>query len=186
MQAAAFFSWLVATAAVIDFVVFRLPLHGWAIAGAQMGGYMLMLAPLALWARSTFATLAMPMPQVLAGVALMVAAMGYEALVRHLGVVAVAENTLSDLATGFGEELAFRGFLWGRTRAAGLPVGWLVAVNVLVFTAWHLISVASGLSKLSGLATVAVLGLVFSLVRLWSGNTGLPGLLHAAVDIAGV
>lgn len=182
----AFYVWLMATAAVIDFVVFRLPLHGWAIAGAQVGGYVLMLVPLALWAQGTFATLAMPLPQALTGVAMVVAAISFEALVHHIGFGGVAQTVLSDLATGLGEELAFRGFLWDRIRAAGLPLGWLVTVNVVVFTAWHLISVASGLSQLSDLLSVAVLGLIFSLVRLWSGNTGLPAFLHAAVDIAGV
>jgi hypothetical protein len=185
-QAAAYYAWLTATTAILDFGVYRLPVHGWGVVGEQIGGYALMVAPLAIWAPRTFASLAMPWRQALAGVMLVLAALAYEGLRLHIGAAGIGENGLGDLAAGAGEELAFRGFLWDRARICGLPLGWLLMVNVVTFTAWHLISVAAGLSQLSGLASVAVLGLLFSLARLWSGNTGLPALLHAAVDIAGV
>jgi Type II CAAX prenyl endopeptidase Rce1-like len=185
-QALAYYAWLAATAAILDFGVYRLPVHGWGVVGEQVGGYALMIAPLAIWAPRTFASLAMPRWQALAGVALILAAVGVEGLRLRIGAVGIGESGLRDLATGIGEELAFRGFLWDRAQAAGLSLRWIISLNVVTFTGWHLISVAAGLSQLSGLASVALLGLLFSLVRLWSGNTGLPALLHAAADIAGV
>jgi membrane protease YdiL (CAAX protease family) len=185
-QAAAFAAWLVLVGLIFDLGVYRLPLHGWEPAGAQAGAYAVLIAPIAVWSGHTFRTLATPPWQAIAGLVLVMAALAYEAAAQHLGSTAIAQNAVRYLAAGVGEEVAFRGFLWERTRAAGLALGWVVTVNVAGFTAWHLISVAAGLSQLSGLISVAVLGLVFCLVRLWSGNTGLPALLHVASDIAGI
>jgi membrane protease YdiL (CAAX protease family) len=185
-QAVAFGAWLVATAAVVDFGVNRLPLRGWEIAETQTAAYALIVAPVAVWSPRTFRTLAMPPWQALAGAALVAAALADEALAQHAGGTAIAENAVRYLAAGIGEEIAFRGFLWERTRAAGMALGWLVAVNVVAFTAWHLISVTAGFSQPSNLIGVAALGVVFCLVRLWSDNTGLPALLHTAADIFGV
>lgn len=185
-QAAAFAGWLVAIAALADFGLYRLPLRGWEVAAAQIGAYAVAVAPIAVWAPRTFATLALPGWQALLGTVLVAAGVSFEAMSRHAGAAAIACNGLRFLATGIGEEIAFRGFLWERTRSAGIALGWVVAVNVLGFTVWHLVSVAAGQAPLSGLIGVAGLGLLFSLVRLWSGNTGLPALLHAAIDASGI
>lgn len=185
-QATAYAAWLVAIAALADFGLYQLPLRGWEVAAAQIGAYAVAVAPIAVWAPRTFATLALPGWQALLGAALVAAGVSYEAVTRHAGVSAIAENGIRFLATGIGEEIAFRGFLWERTRAAGIAVGWVVAVNVLGFTAWHLVSVAARQAPVTGLIGVAGLGLLVSLARLWSGNTGLPALLHAAIDASGI
>jgi hypothetical protein len=185
-QATAFGAWLVVVSLIFDLGVYRLPLHGWVAAGAQVGAYALSLAPIAIWSRHVFRTLVMPPWLAAGGLALVIAALAYEALGQHLGGTAVAQDAVRYLAAGFGEEIAFRGFMWELTRTAGLALGWVVVINVAGFTAWHLVSVAAGLSQPVNLISDAILGLVLCLVRLWSGTTGLPALLHMAADIAGI
>lgn len=185
-QAAVFAVWLVMVATTVDFGLFRLPATGWAVVGLQVCGYALLIAPVAIWSPRTFRCLALPGRQALVGAVLVAAALVDAVLGQHLSNIHLAENSVKYLATGVGEEVAFRGFLWERTQAAGLAPVWLVAVNTVVFTAWHLDSVAAQQSQLSDLIGVAVFGLLFTIIRLWSGNVGLPALVHIASDIAGV
>jgi membrane protease YdiL (CAAX protease family) len=185
-EAAGFWVWMVVAASIVDFGVFRLPLSGWQIVGAQVGGYALTVLPVVIWSPGTFLTLAMPPWQAAVGLVLVGVAVAYEILDQHVAVTDLGERALALLATAIGEEIAFRGFLWERLRASGIRVGWLIVVDVLAFTAWHLVSLAAGLSQPSDLIGVAVFGVIFCLARLWAGNTGVPALLHLATDIAGV
>ena len=47
-QAAAFGIWLMAATALVDFGLFRLPVHGWGLAATQVAGYVLLIAPIAV------------------------------------------------------------------------------------------------------------------------------------------
>jgi membrane protease YdiL (CAAX protease family) len=185
-QAAAFYLWLAGVVATMDFGVFRLPAGPWLIVGFQVAGYAAIVLPIVIWSPSTIGTLRTPRRQAVLGVVLVVAAIAYEALGRHLGAAPVSQNTVALLSTALGEELAFRGFIWERTRSAGMGPASLVVVNVAAFTAWHLVAVAAGTAAAADLIGVAIIAVILSLVRLRAGNVGLPALLHLAADISGV
>lgn len=185
-QAAAFYGWLLLVSAVFDLGVYKLPVAGWAEVGLQVLAYAVSIAPVLIWSTRTFRTLAMPPGQALVGAVLVAAAVAEAVLVQHLTATALAQTVVKFAAAAIGEEVAFRGFIWERTISAGLTAPWLVVVNAVAFAAWHLVALAAGTVEASGLIGVAVLGIVVSLARLWSGNTGLPALLHLASDIAGV
>lgn len=186
IEALAYLAWLVAVAAAWDFGVFQISATGWAEVGVQVGGYAVSIAPIVVFAPGILASLAMPRVQALTGGALVAAAIVYAGAAEHLGSSGLIETVVKYVATGVGEELAFRGFLWDRMRTAGLSGPLLVAANTGAFVAWHLVSVAAGQNQLSDLLGVAVFGVVFAVARLWSKNTGLPALLHIAADIAGL
>jgi len=79
----------------------------------------------------------------------------------------------------------FRGFIWERSRAAGLGPVLVVGVNAVAFAALHLPTALNDQDPANELVHDLCLGLVMCLVRLWSGNVTLAGLLHTAWDISG-
>jgi membrane protease YdiL (CAAX protease family) len=181
-----FWLWLVVVACAWDFGVFHLPVAGWGMVGLQVLGYGVDVAPIIVLAPRTLRCLALPRRQALAGGVLVGGAVLYLVATQHPTSTDLAETMVGYAATGLGEELAFRGYLWARLRSAGLRGAVLVVVDVAAFVLWHLPSVVSGLSGISALIGIAVFGVIFALARLWSGNAGLPVLLHIAADVAGV
>jgi membrane protease YdiL (CAAX protease family) len=188
-QAGAFYAWVIAVvtgAQLLLYPVLRDSLHSrWALLGVQLGVYLLLLAPVVIWFPRTLELLRAPGWQVALGVAVVAAALAYQSTVHHAGVLELVYRTVTFGPVGFIEELLFRGFIWGRCREAGLGPVLVVAVNVITFAFWHVPAVLSDHGGLTELAWDAALGLGLSLVRLWSGNTVLGGLLHAAWDISG-
>jgi membrane protease YdiL (CAAX protease family) len=114
------------------------------------------------------------------GVALVGGAIIYAAL-ANLDPGQLTETIVGFAATGVGEELAFRGFIWERTRASGIGPVALVTSNAAIFAAWHLASVATGLNDSASLIGNLRFGLLFSVLRLTGGNVGLPVLVHMAL-----
>jgi membrane protease YdiL (CAAX protease family) len=184
-QALAFLVWITAVAAGFDFGIFSLSLSPWAGTGLQVLGYALDVAPILIWSPGTLRTLPAPRAQILIGAVGVLAALAVAGS-RNLYPDGLPEAVVGFAATGFGEELSFRGFLWERLQAAGLPTAGLVAANVAAFVAWHLVAVASGGTGAGNLLDVLWFGVLVSLVRLGCGNTGLPALLHMAFRIAGI
>jgi membrane protease YdiL (CAAX protease family) len=188
-QAAAFYAWVIAIvtlAQLLLYPVLRDHLHSrWALLGVQLGIYLLLVAPVALWFPQTLTLLRAPTWQICLGVVVAAAALAYQAAEHHAGAVELVYLAVTFGPVGFIEELLFRGFIWDRCREAGLGPVLVVVVNAVTFALWHVPAVLSDHGGLTELAYDAGLGLALSLVRLWSGNTTLGGLLHAAWDISG-
>jgi Type II CAAX prenyl endopeptidase Rce1-like len=110
-------------------------------------------------------------------VAVVATALAYQAAGHNASVLELVYLAVTFGPVGFIEELLFRGFIWGRCREAGLGPTLVVAVNAITFALWHVPAVLSDHDGLTELAWDAGLGLVLSLVRLWSANTTLGGLL---------
>lgn len=193
-QVMCFAGWLVLVVAAFDFgvypefqksAVYPSPAGHWLEAGLQCACYALVVAPIVIWSPATLTTLRAPWWQITAGLLLVAAGILDVTLVAHVGAGRAAQDAVKAAAAGFGEELAFRGFIWERTRSAGLGPVLLMAVNAVGFAAWHLVAAAAGTFALSDLPNILILGVVLSVVRLCAGNTGLPALLHTAFDIRG-
>jgi membrane protease YdiL (CAAX protease family) len=160
--------------------------RGWVGVAVQVLAYVGLVLPAALYAPNALRLLQMTPRQGLLGVLLIAGALVYSAAANHLGATALVQLTIKLLATGFGEEFIFRAFLWAELAALGIGVGRFVAMNVALFTFFHVPSLLAGTTSLINVVSVVVLGIVFCLVRLRFRNAGLPALLHAAVDIAGI
>ncbi len=83
------------------------------------------------------------------------------------------------LSAGICEEILYRGFLLSYLASAPLPLpawGALAAASVL-FGLAHLYQ------GLSGVLATSVLGLLLSLLFLWTGSLALPMLLHTLIDL---
>ncbi|MGH3262540.1 MAG: CPBP family intramembrane glutamic endopeptidase, partial [Trebonia sp.] len=172
-------------AVIFDFWVFSLSVGRWGGVGLQALGYAADVFPILIFSPGTVRSLSASASQIALGAVFVLAAVIY-AVATRLYPHDLAENIIGYVVTGICEELSFRGFIWERTRLSGFDPARLIAVNVIAFTAWHLVSVAAGDSGWSNLIGIACFGTVASIVRLRAANTGLPALLHMAVDIAGV
>lgn len=91
----------------------------------------------------------------------------------HLALLLVAVVAVT-------EETIFRGYLLLRFRAVMGSTPIAVALATLVFTMGH------GYEGTAGLATVALLGLVFAVVYLSTGSLVAPMVLHFLQDFVGV
>ena len=100
------------------------------------------------------------------------------------------------------EEVAFRGVLWGLLEVEH-GAAWATAVSSMLFGAWHVLPAVDGARASNGpdeptarralvrqvVGTVVfttVAGLVFALLRQWSGSLLAPFLLHWATNGLGV
>jgi membrane protease YdiL (CAAX protease family) len=175
---------MLAVAAVFDFGVFSIRTEAWVSVLLQALGYLFTVLPILVCAPRLLQTLRAPRRQLLAAAGLLTLAIVIavaSSMYRH-----PAQVIVDCLITGLCEELAFRGFIWERLQDAGLQAIPLVAVNVALFTCWHLVSVASNLNQWDSLIGITVYGTIFSIVRMYAGNTALPACVHAAVDIVGL
>ena len=103
----------------------------------QLGVYLLLVAPVALWFPQTLTLLRAPGSQVGFGVVVVAAALAYQAADHHAGAVELVYLAVTFGPVGFIEELLSRGFIWGRSREAGLGPVLVVAVNATTFALWH-------------------------------------------------
>jgi len=188
-QAGALYAWVIAVVAAAQLLLYpvlRGPVHSrCALLGIQLGVYLLLAAPAVLWSPRTLELLRAPGWQIGLGVTVVAAALARQAIGHSDSGLEVVYLAVTFCPVGLIEELVFRGFIWDRCREAGLGPVLVVAVNVIAFAFWHVPVVLSDHGGFTELAWDAGLGLVLSLVRLWSGNTALAGLLHAAWDISG-
>ncbi|TFI57431.1 CPBP family intramembrane metalloprotease [Sphingomonas parva] len=89
----------------------------------------------------------------------------------------LAASWVTSLAAGFGEEIAFRGFLlWYAAAVLGTPGG--LVVTGLLFGCAH------SYQRLRGMIWAALAGIVLGLAYLASGSLLLVILLHASWNVA--
>lgn len=83
------------------------------------------------------------------------------------------------ITAGICEEILFRGFLihYFRSSPFGLSIAAALAASTVVFAIQHLYQGAIGVGQ------TGVLGAIFGIVFLITGNLILPMILHAAVDV---
>lgn len=183
---ASWWCWATAVASVFVFVVYPQIRSAWALAGAQVAAYALLLAPVG--------ALRPPLrPAGRGGHRLLWTVAGGALLVVAIAAVGEAAHSASTVgrevvkyaATGIGEEVLFRGVIWSLLARCIARAPWLVLADVALFVAWHIPSVLAGDNSWGGLWTVGALGVAFSLARLVSGRIELPVLLHMAVDLLG-
>ncbi len=125
--------------------------------------------------------------------------------VRHrVGPARAARRALLVVPLGVVvlEEVAFRGVLWGLLEVEH-GAAWAAAVSSMLFGAWHVLPAVDGARASNGhdeptarralvrqvVGTVVfttVAGLVFALLRQWSGSLLAPFLLHWATNGLGV
>ena len=188
-QAAAVYGWLLLVVCMAQLWLYpalREPLHSrWIALVVQVSVYLVLAAPVLLWFPDTLRRLRAPRWQLAAGLAAVIAALAYQAIAHQAGTAQLADQAVTLGVTGFTEELLFRGFLWDRCRAAGLGTLLVIAVSALAFAALHLPQVLAQNRDMIDLAYDAALGLGLGVVRVWSGNVALPGLLHTAWDLFG-
>lgn len=175
--------WLVAVSVSVDYA-YSLSMSAQVGDAVQIASYLVSIAPIMAWSPGTVRTLRAPRAQLGVGVGLVIAALLYAAY-EHLYPGDLVGRAVALWVTGLAEELLFRGFIWERLRTQQVRGPGLVVLSDIAFTAWHVIPMLSGLRGASSLISVASYGLLFSVTRLWSGNTGLPALMHVAIDIAG-
>lgn len=183
------FGWTLLMAAAFNFVFVHdlaKVRSGWLAVAAQVGFYLLLVLPAVVYAPRTLGQLRMPRAQAAAGISLIAAALAYASVLHHIQPLVLFMIAVRLAATGFGEELVFRGFIWEELRTAGLGFGPLLALTVALFTAFHAPALLAGAAGFVNVITIAVFGLVAGVVRWRCGNAGLPALLHTAVDIAGI
>ena len=180
---AAYFLWLCAVAWFAIFILYPRIAAPWVLVAAQVATYALIIAPIIVWSRPTLATLRTSKPQLAVGITLIVAALVYSFSVSgSLQVLALSAIALA--AVGIGEELAFRGLLWEQLERVGLRGAQLIVPTMVLFIAWHLVSMSKyGIDPVN-LAVIALLGVVFGVLRKWLGNTGFVAMLHMAIDVA--
>lgn len=110
----------------------------------------------------------------------------------ELDVARAVPDALSQLLTGFGEELAFRGLIlaallvaW-RTRPSRVRAA--VLVSSLLFSLFHAVNLLSGAPVLDTAAQLVYtfgLGALLAAVRLRTGTIWLVALVHGLIDVAG-
>jgi len=104
----------------------------------------------------------------------------------RVGFQALMGSSVGTLMVMLTEEGFFRGWLWGAFKRAGSNEKKTLVITTLVFTAWHVSAVTSGTDY--GLPwnqipvyliNVAMLGLIWGLMRLISGSVVVASVSHA-------
>jgi membrane protease YdiL (CAAX protease family) len=107
--------------------------------------------------------------------------------IGHIRLVSGLIALLKQLATGFGEETVFRGFVFAKSLALKPRVWFALILSSLLFGIAHVPQVIYEHDSVAGaaaeLATDTVIGAVLALVRYGSKALVLPTLLHAAVNL---
>jgi membrane protease YdiL (CAAX protease family) len=105
---------------------------------------------------------------------------------KNLGLNIVAGSTIGSLMVLLTEEGFFRGWLWGAFRSAPLSNAKTLLATSLAFTAWHVSAVTSGTEYGLPWSQVPVylvnatfLGLIWGLMRLFSGSAVVASVSHA-------
>lgn len=178
--------WASAVVSLFLFAVYPDLRSAWALAGAQVAAYAVLVAP-AVVLRPPLHQRGGTVQRLLwtgAGAVVLVVAIVEVAASQHSGSSVVREVT-TRAATGIGEEVLFRGVIWSALARVVTRLAAVLLFDVALFVAWHVPSVLAGDSTWQGLWTVGALGILFALARIVSRRLELPVLLHTAVDLLG-
>jgi membrane protease YdiL (CAAX protease family) len=150
----------------------------------QVSSYVVSASPIIIFSRSTFKLYKTSALQIGIGFLLILCGFGYARIFQHESVGVVVSNSIGVAATGFIEELVFRGYIFGATQQLTRNIVLVVIANVLLFTLYHVpetIYQHQGWSDVYGYMGFALLACI---VRIKSRGLTLPSCLHMAWDIA--
>jgi membrane protease YdiL (CAAX protease family) len=107
--------------------------------------------------------------------------------IGHIRLVSGLIALLKQLATGFGEETVFRGFVFGKSLSLKPSLSFALVLSSLLFGIVHVPQVIyehdSVAAAAAELAIDTVIGAVLALVRYGSKGLILPTFLHAAINL---
>ena len=98
----------------------------------------------------------------------------------HLGM-GLIQAALRTSATAIGEETAFRGFIWEQMRRSGWKIPMVIAVDTAAFVIFHIPAMLSQFQPIS-FATLIIVGVLLSLLRLVTRGLLIPTAVHFALD----
>ena len=180
IQAVGLLLWAVAVAVVgLSIIYPRLP-AGWATTFAQILLYGAMVAPVLIWSPNIFRLFASPPWQYIAAAVITGATLLTAGITLHLGM-GLIQAALRTSAMAIGEETAFRGFIWEQMRRSGWKIPMVIAVDTAAFVIFHIPAMLSQFQPIS-FATLIIVGVLLSLLRLVTRGLLIPTAVHFALD----
>ena len=180
IQAVGLLLWAVAVAVVGVWIMYPRLSSGWAITFAQMLLYGVTVTPILIWSRNIFRLFASPPWQYITAAIIAGAALLAAGTTLHLGR-GLIQAALRASATAIGEETVFRGFIWDRMRRSGWKIPMVIAVDTAAFATFHIPAMLSQFHPIS-FATLIIVGVLLSLLRLVTRGLLIPTAVHFALD----
>jgi membrane protease YdiL (CAAX protease family) len=179
--------WTCGIASTFLFVIYPrvVGANPWWSAVAQVLAYGMIALPILVFSRETFALYRASHRQWLLSAALLILGGSYAYWIQRVSEGELLRDLIRLLATGFVEELVFRGYIFSAIRRVTKNLVAVVAVNIGLFCLYHIpAAIYQHQVNPAQFAAYAIFALVACVVRIVSKRLVIPTGLHIGWDLS--